>query len=46
VLDTLRAELAGGPATGFEPSEEDGTVVVSFWTSTVHATWPSDRAHR
>jgi SAM-dependent methyltransferase len=46
VLDTLRAELAGGPATGFEPSEEDGTMVVSFWTSTVHATWPADRAHR
>jgi SAM-dependent methyltransferase len=46
VLDTLRAEVAGGPATGFEPSEEDGTMVVSFWTSTVHATWPADRAHR
>jgi hypothetical protein len=46
VLDALRAELAGGPATGFEPTEEDGTMVVSFWTSTVHATWPADRAHR
>jgi SAM-dependent methyltransferase len=46
VLDTLRAELAGGPATGFEPTDEDGTVVVSFWTSTVHATWPTDGARR
>ena len=23
----LRAELAGGPATGFEPSEDDGELV-------------------
>jgi ubiquinone/menaquinone biosynthesis C-methylase UbiE len=37
VLDTLRAELAGGPHTGFEPAEENGKLVVSFWTSTVHA---------
>jgi SAM-dependent methyltransferase len=37
VLETLRAEIAGGPVTGFEPAEEDGTLVVSFWTSTVHA---------
>jgi len=36
----LRAELAGGPATGFEPSDDDGELVVSFWTSTVHASWP------
>ena len=28
----LRAELAGGPATGFEPSDEDGELVVAFWT--------------
>jgi ubiquinone/menaquinone biosynthesis C-methylase UbiE len=41
VLDTLRAELAGGPATGFEPAEEDGRMVVAFWTSTVHARWPT-----
>jgi ubiquinone/menaquinone biosynthesis C-methylase UbiE len=41
VEEALRAELKGGPATGFEPSEEDdGQLVVSFWTSTVHATWP------
>jgi ubiquinone/menaquinone biosynthesis C-methylase UbiE len=37
----LRAELAGGPATGFEPSEDDGELVIAFWTSTVHASWPS-----
>jgi hypothetical protein len=37
----LRAELAGGPSTGLEPSEaDDGTLLVAFWTSTVHATWP------
>ena len=37
----LRAELAGGPVTGFEPSEDDdGTLRVAFWTSTVHASWP------
>ena len=41
VLATLRAEIAGGPATGFEPVEEDGTLVVSFWTSTLHARWSS-----
>jgi SAM-dependent methyltransferase len=41
VLDELRAELAGGAPTGFEPSEEDGVLVVSFWTSTVHASWPT-----
>jgi ubiquinone/menaquinone biosynthesis C-methylase UbiE len=38
----LRAELAGGAPTGFEPSEgDDGTLVVAFWSSTVHASWPS-----
>ena len=36
----LHAELAGGAATGFEPAIEDGVLVVSFWTSTVHASWP------
>jgi hypothetical protein len=37
----LRAELAGGPVTGFDPSEDDdGTLLVAFWTSTVHASWP------
>ena len=43
----LRAELAGGPPTGLEPSEaEDGTLLVAFWTSTVHASWPSPGARR
>jgi SAM-dependent methyltransferase len=38
----LRAEIAGGPVTGFEPSEDDdGTLQVAFWSSTVHASWPS-----
>jgi SAM-dependent methyltransferase len=36
----LRAELAGGPETGLEPADDDGTLTVSFWTSTVHATLP------
>jgi ubiquinone/menaquinone biosynthesis C-methylase UbiE len=36
----LRAELAGGEVTGLEPADEDGTLTVSFWTSTVHATMP------
>jgi SAM-dependent methyltransferase len=37
----LRAELEGGPVTGLEPSlDDDGTLVVAFWTSTVHASWP------
>jgi ubiquinone/menaquinone biosynthesis C-methylase UbiE len=36
----LRAELDGGPVTGLEPRDEDGTLTVSFWTSTVHATLP------
>ena len=27
---------------GAEPSEaDDGTLLVAFWTSTVHATWPA-----
>jgi len=37
----LRAELAGGPITGLEPQDDDGTLTVSFWTSTVHAILPS-----
>ena len=36
----LRAELDGGPVTGLEPQDDDGTLTVSFWTSTVHATLP------
>jgi len=39
VLAALTAELADGPATGFAPERaEDGPVVVSFLTHTVHAT--------
>jgi ubiquinone/menaquinone biosynthesis C-methylase UbiE len=36
----LRAELAGGPVTGLEPRDDEGTLTVSFWTVTVHATLP------
>jgi SAM-dependent methyltransferase len=36
----LRAELGGGDVTGLEPADDDGTLTVSFWMSTVHATMP------
>ncbi len=36
VLATLRAELGGGEPTGFEPTEEDGALVVSFRNCVVH----------
>jgi ubiquinone/menaquinone biosynthesis C-methylase UbiE len=38
VLATLRAEIDGGPSTGFDPAEEDGKLVVSFITCVVHGT--------
>lgn len=34
----LRGELAGGPETGLEPHDDDGTLTVSFWMSTLQAT--------
>jgi SAM-dependent methyltransferase len=37
VFDILRAELAGGPRTGFRPSELDGELHVSFTTATARA---------
>jgi SAM-dependent methyltransferase len=37
VTSALRAELAGGPATGFEPVVEDGQTLVSFTNTVVHA---------
>jgi SAM-dependent methyltransferase len=37
----LRAELDGGPVTGLEPIDDDGTLTVTFWISTVHATLPA-----
>ena len=40
VLATLRAEIAGGDPTGFDPSEENGSIVVAFPSCTVHATLP------
>jgi hypothetical protein len=38
VLDRLRADARGnGPPTGFDPSEEDGKLVVSFEMCTLQA---------
>jgi SAM-dependent methyltransferase len=37
----LRAELDGGPVTALEPIDDDGTLTVTFWISTVHATLPA-----
>ena len=36
----LRTELEGGAVTGLEPADDDGSLTVSFWTSTIHATMP------
>jgi hypothetical protein len=38
VVAVLRNELAGGPATGLNPIDEQGHVVVSFTTTVVQAT--------
>lgn len=38
VVSALQSELAGGPATGFEPVAENDQVLVSFTTTVVHAT--------
>ncbi len=41
VIAALRAEIDGhGPVTGFEPADEDGTLVVTFATCIVHARVP------
>ena len=37
----LRAELDGGAVTGLEPLDDDGTLTVSFWVSTLQATLPT-----
>jgi hypothetical protein len=34
----LRAELAGGDATGFDPVLDGDKILVSFTSTTVHAT--------
>lgn len=34
----LRAELEGGPSTGFDPADEDGALTVAFVICTVEAT--------
>ena len=41
VETALRDEIAGGPVTGLEPQDDDGTLTVAFWTSTIHATRPA-----
>ena len=38
VTSALQAELAGGPATGFDPVLDDGQTLVSFTNTVVHAT--------
>jgi ubiquinone/menaquinone biosynthesis C-methylase UbiE len=41
VVAALEAELAGGPATGFDPVAENGKVLVSFPITVVHAMRPA-----
>jgi SAM-dependent methyltransferase len=41
VVAALRADLAGGAPTGFEPSEEDGRLLVAFSSCTVEGTLPA-----
>jgi SAM-dependent methyltransferase len=43
VLAALQAELDGGRATGFEPADDGGHIVVSFTSTVVHATRNPDR---
>jgi ubiquinone/menaquinone biosynthesis C-methylase UbiE len=43
VLAVLRQELAGGDPTGFEPAEEDGSLVVSFLNGVVYGTTPEEQ---
>jgi SAM-dependent methyltransferase len=38
IMAALRAELAGGPATGFQPVDDGEHIQVSFLTTVVHAT--------
>jgi ubiquinone/menaquinone biosynthesis C-methylase UbiE len=42
VRTTLRAELAGGPATGFNPVADADQTLVSFTSAVIHATRTSD----
>jgi hypothetical protein len=43
VLAALQAELDGGRATGFEPADDGGHIMVSFTSTVVHATRNPDR---
>jgi SAM-dependent methyltransferase len=38
VRDIVRAELTGGAATGLDPVEHDGGIMVTYLNSTIHAT--------
>ena len=38
VRDIVRAELAGGAATGLDPVERGGRVMVTYRNTTIHAT--------
>ena len=38
VMSALRAELAGGDATGFDPVLDGDQILVSFTSTVVHAT--------
>lgn len=38
VISSLRSELAGGEATGFDPSEDGDALIVSFTTCVIHGT--------
>jgi ubiquinone/menaquinone biosynthesis C-methylase UbiE len=37
VIAAVEAELAGGPATGFDPVLDDGRILVSFTSTVMHA---------
>jgi SAM-dependent methyltransferase len=39
IISAMQSELAGGPATGFDPvTDDDGQILVSFTSSVIHAT--------
>jgi SAM-dependent methyltransferase len=39
IISAMQAELAGGPATGFDPvTDDDGQILVSFTSTVIHAT--------
>jgi hypothetical protein len=39
IISAMQAELAGGPATGFDPvTDDDDQILVSFTSTVIHAT--------